>query len=364
MLDRPEVAAALAAGPANYLAASALIHDLFKPGRAGSGQRIGSLTESNLLPRPAIPEDAACLANDSLNRVTESEARQLENNAPEATSEKSSAASLEPIENSSLPDDGCITELSGALYLVNVMRALNLHECLAESWQPFEPINTWELVEGLARSLLGNADGAQRDDPIWMALAGLAGREPSQALGANFTAARQYDLPRAWLRHWPTASTDQYFFSVSASRLHIWSQSGYVLARRDCPNDNDARARDILGKYLDGAEDVSLVSRPAGEVPLANLNGPFTECISHNFRDWLALALPYIRRRLAHSLNIEADQVGKELLQHRGRLYVTRMHVDVKLPLAGISIAVRRAGLDVDPGWVPELGRIVKFHYD
>jgi hypothetical protein len=29
-----------------------------------------------------------------------------------------------------------------------------------------------------------------------------------------------------------------------------------------------------------------------------------------------------------------------------------------------ISIPVRRAGLDQDPGWVPDLAQIVLFHFD
>jgi hypothetical protein len=37
--------------------------------------------------------------------------------------------------------------------------------------------------------------------------------------------------------------------------------------------------------------------------------------------------------------------------------------VDVAFDLDQISIAVRRAGLDLDPGWVPWLGRVVRFRY-
>jgi hypothetical protein len=28
-----------------------------------------------------------------------------------------------------------------------------------------------------------------------------------------------------------------------------------------------------------------------------------------------------------------------------------------------VDMTVRRAGLDLDPGWVPWLGRVVQFHY-
>jgi hypothetical protein len=44
-------------------------------------------------------------------------------------------------------------------------------------------------------------------------------------------------------------------------------------------------------------------------------------------------------------------------------LRATETHLDVDLATPGIDIAVRLAGLDLDPGWVPWLGRIVAFHY-
>ncbi len=45
------------------------------------------------------------------------------------------------------------------------------------------------------------------------------------------------------------------------------------------------------------------------------------------------------------------------------RVVATRSHVDVHFRLADVSLPVRRAGLDVDPGWLPWLGRVVSFHY-
>jgi len=36
----------------------------------------------------------------------------------------------------------------------------------------------------------------------------------------------------------------------------------------------------------------------------------------------------------------------------------------VHLSLDGVDVAVRGAGLDVDPGWVPWLGIVVMFRYE
>lgn len=39
-------------------------------------------------------------------------------------------------------------------------------------------------------------------------------------------------------------------------------------------------------------------------------------------------------------------------------------HLHVHLHLADIDLDIRRCGLDIDPGWLPWLGRVVRFHYD
>jgi hypothetical protein len=53
----------------------------------------------------------------------------------------------------------------------------------------------------------------------------------------------------------------------------------------------------------------------------------------------------------------------RALVLRTGRIAATRTHVDVVFTLAQVDVAVRRAGIDIDPGWVPWLGRVVRFHY-
>ncbi|WP_257446371.1 hypothetical protein [Archangium lipolyticum] len=52
-----------------------------------------------------------------------------------------------------------------------------------------------------------------------------------------------------------------------------------------------------------------------------------------------------------------------ELVCRPGRITATRTHVDVLFDIQQADIRVRSAGLDIDPGWVPWLGRVVRFHY-
>lgn len=44
-------------------------------------------------------------------------------------------------------------------------------------------------------------------------------------------------------------------------------------------------------------------------------------------------------------------------------LRATPSHLDLVMPLGSARVAVRRVALDVNPGWVPWLGRVVTFHY-
>jgi hypothetical protein len=45
-------------------------------------------------------------------------------------------------------------------------------------------------------------------------------------------------------------------------------------------------------------------------------------------------------------------------------LRTTETHLDLHLATQAVDPAVRIAGLDLDPGWLPWLGRVVRFHYD
>jgi hypothetical protein len=51
------------------------------------------------------------------------------------------------------------------------------------------------------------------------------------------------------------------------------------------------------------------------------------------------------------------------LVRRRGEITATRTHIDVAFALREADVRVRKGGLDLDPGWVPWLGRVVRFHY-
>jgi hypothetical protein len=53
-----------------------------------------------------------------------------------------------------------------------------------------------------------------------------------------------------------------------------------------------------------------------------------------------------------------------DALAQPGLIQLTRTHLDVVLDIETIDMAVRISGLDRDPNWVPELGRIIQFHFE
>ena len=56
-------------------------------------------------------------------------------------------------------------------------------------------------------------------------------------------------------------------------------------------------------------------------------------------------------------------RLSRDVFRRPGTVVVGRTHVDVLLGLDQIDLPARVCGLDRDPGWVPELGRIIAFHF-
>lgn len=64
----------------------------------------------------------------------------------------------------------------------------------------------------------------------------------------------------------------------------------------------------------------------------------------------------YLRRFAGMSL--------RQLVNRNGQLACSRTHFDILIQTRQMDIRIRRAGLDIDPGWVAWLARVVQFHYD
>ncbi len=80
---------------------------------------------------------------------------------------------------------------------------------------------------------------------------------------------------------------------------------------------------------------------------------------------WAAAATPAVARRLLLALDAEHQDPASlgRLLSVSGTLYLSASHVDLVADLDQIWLPARRAGLDRDPGWLADYGRVVLFHF-
>lgn len=78
----------------------------------------------------------------------------------------------------------------------------------------------------------------------------------------------------------------------------------------------------------------------------------------------VASASRHWRRRLRRWCRRPGRPALVVLVRRPGTVVVSRTHLEVWFEPRQAEIRVRRHGLDLDPGWVPWLGRVVTFHYD
>jgi hypothetical protein len=211
-------------------------------------------------------------------------------------------------------EGGVDTQLAGVLYLINLMAQLDLPGCFENDWNLASQVGAWAVLETLARGLLGKDGGGVSRDPIWPALAQLDGREPATLPGVGFRGGACFCLPAHWLTH------------VAPAERKLFDQA-----------------------------------------PLADLRGSLAEGLNPGLSRWLAFVLPYIRLRLRRALHpsvAETFNLQEALLLRQGRLYVTSTHVDLVMSLRDVSVPIRMAGLDCNPGWLPDFGRVISFHFE
>ena len=147
-------------------------------------------------------------------------------------------------------------------------------------------------------------------------------------------------LDRVGFAEW-CAKTDAVSARVLARQIF-----GLLLARLRIPDDDPAWE---LVRLRAGMPARAPADRLFGSACLAEaLKGPSAEA-------GLTACRRLLRRRVRIGL--------ATLVVRPAKLAVTATHVDVFFPLTAADIRIRRAGLDVDPGWVPWFARVVTFHY-
>lgn len=200
------------------------------------------------------------------------------------------------------------TDYGGVFYLFNLLRFLDIPDVFADAGEIHNMLSPWAWLEILARFLLVNESHV--DDDLWKALALLDNREANLMLGSDERLNGELLVPQPWL------------------------------------------------DYL-GCSDIHLSDRAEIEVSCA-LDGMVTGSLLR----LLEILLPVIKRCLICATGEKSELIIADILRCRGHISITRTHVDFYTSLDNISLAARRAGLDRDPGWCPEVGKVVQFHFE
>jgi hypothetical protein len=233
-------------------------------------EAVSPSSTTNSLPSEPVPS--------RVEELKELRAASSESSADGATlsqSETLPATTIDP-ESFEGPAIDFETQLGGLFYLINLGVYLELYADFTAPLTPGIELNIWDFVTLVGSELV---EGAYDDDPIWAALANLAGRDETEPPGANFE--------------------------------------------------------------------------------------PDDELHSKGLRHWLSLLMPNVRARLRVALGLKTDdQIPEVLCCHHARVCITDTHVDVYFGLADLPLAIRFAGLDRDPGWIPAAGRFIRFHFD
>jgi hypothetical protein len=266
-------------------------------------------------------------------------------------------------------ETGVATDLGGVLFLINLMAHLELPECFEPDWHLATSVGPWGVLDALGRGLLNRAPARWIDDRLWAALAELDGRAPGNLLGVGLRGDASFRLPAGWLALLGDgdAADSAFFWADDGTWMRLWSTRGYLLL--ECPVDAapEAAAHAALRDLLGASAIYELAPARYAEAPLEQLSGQLVADVGPQLRRWLALALPAIRLRLMRALNRASDMppdIERELLQRSGRLHMTSTHIDLVMPLDAIARPARLAGLDRDPGWMPDFGRVIKFYFE
>lgn len=245
--------------------------------------------------------------------------------------------------------DGLVSQFASVLYLINLLCWLDL----PAAWPEGAAVGGWAVVELLARHLLTDR-AAPPGDPLWRLLAELDGREPGTCPDVGIGADDPVRLPAEWLRRW-APSPANWEWAEWQGRMQLADRCrGLTVADVPCPPGQGAAA--AAAEYARLCAVVVSGSLCPGLPPQAA--GPVDDGGPPGWARWRATIGQFVAWLLA-SRDVQASA-----LTQPGRIAVTRTHMDVVLDLEHVDVAARACCLDRDPGWVPDLGRIILFHFE
>jgi hypothetical protein len=215
------------------------------------------------------------------------------------------------------------TEFGGIMFVLNILLALRLYPDFTEPLgRRLEPSPLW-LLSQVGIHLFGKAF---RRDPLFRLL---------RYTGQSGSLPRRWQIEPEWVEHLPMTGILRQVFD--GKNLSLWDSRGFIMS--------DHRAK----PWSRGA------IRAGERAP-----GRHTVALPANRSDrWVACLAAFIRFRIAHA----ADGLAVAKLRLPATATLKDDGLEVDFPLARLPLAIRMAGLDRNPGWLPSEGRNVSFHF-
>lgn len=215
------------------------------------------------------------------------------------------------------------TGFGGLVFLINAFLAMGLYPDFTRPLDPALPLPPLALVDRLGLHWFG---GRYRRDALhrW-----IARRGPQCHLPRRWRVESEWLDPFPGGRAWHDGST-------------LWHSAGFPLANRNA----SAPARRLARRL-----GVRQGSGTPGRAAVRAAHDP----------DWLGCLALFLAARFRRAAPDGALTPAAFAIP--GRAVIDEARLDVHFALAVLPIALRLAGLDRDPGWLPSEGRDLRFHF-
>lgn len=240
-----------------------------------------------------------------------------------------------------LPAPAIRSDYGGLLFLLNALLALGVYGDFSEPRRSLPGLSPFGMLRLLGRAWFGAPFAG---DPLHGLLTRLAGGRSADA--AREFEERRWSVPRAWLLPWPDSGPA--LLAGSKRRPMLWHPAGFPLAELD---GGDA------GAAVRAARRLGLRGRPS-PARLAALPVPPRA-------RWLACLRFYLEARVSRALSCGGGIEAVTLLcRQPARISADDERVEARFALRDHPIAIRLAGLDPDPGWIPAAGRDFRYIFE
>jgi hypothetical protein len=241
------------------------------------------------------------------------------------------------------------TGLGGAFYLLNVLEWLDLPASAHGAGEPGPTMNRWGVLTGALAALV-----CGRVAPAWP---GVDLTDPLFELLDELSGPSRHDLASPWAYRCPPAALAS--LGSAGEPWRWWSTGERLVLERGA-----IVIADVPLTEDDGASpDPDVVAREQAMAVLAGAPTapavPGDSAIAHEHAagSWYERAAGLLIALLARA------RLEPSVVQVPATVELTESTVRVRMRLDDVDLGVRRAGLDRNPGWVPELGRIVDLEF-